>query len=390
MDPITHAASGAVLALTLPQKPATKWFVPLAALVAASPDIDIIFAPLPVDFLLLHRGITHSLAAVPFMALLLAFCMYPLWNKKTPHAFSYGKTVFFASILLLLHIWLDVITTYGTLVFLPFSEYRVRLNGVFIIDFLVTLPLLTAIYLGTKQRKWAVMALIWICIYPSACVFLRYHLEHITLEKLQASGQEVTQITVLPDALAPLNWRVIYTTNQPYAPKAHMHQNSPDNLLIGQNLKGFHFPPSEHTVWHQGIDFFGKPHTKAYNYPALPKALAQNLSEQSTRALAFLRFSLMPIFEKRSLESNSEEVAIYDLRFGSMLTWVKKIMDKRNDGQPTFLFLGEKEQQQWTAVRMVFSGSGLDSGWQPPTPPKTRTWWQWLFGAAPKPLYSHE
>ena len=64
MDPITHAASGAVAMLALPRRPLTRWAVPLAALAAASPDLDLVFVSTPLQFLLLHRGITHSPAAV--------------------------------------------------------------------------------------------------------------------------------------------------------------------------------------------------------------------------------------------------------------------------------------------------------------------------------------
>ena len=37
MDPITHAASGAVAMLALPRRPLTRWAVPLAALAASRP-----------------------------------------------------------------------------------------------------------------------------------------------------------------------------------------------------------------------------------------------------------------------------------------------------------------------------------------------------------------
>ena len=54
MDPITHAASGAVAMLALPRRPLTRWAVPLAALAAASPDLDLVFVSTPLQFLLLH------------------------------------------------------------------------------------------------------------------------------------------------------------------------------------------------------------------------------------------------------------------------------------------------------------------------------------------------
>ena len=75
MDPVTHAASGALAMLVMPQRPATRWALPLAAFAAASPDLDILAASGPLQTLLLHRGITHALAAAPLMGLLLV----PSW-----------------------------------------------------------------------------------------------------------------------------------------------------------------------------------------------------------------------------------------------------------------------------------------------------------------------
>ncbi len=382
MDPITHAASGALLASVIKERPATKWFLPLAALTAASPDIDIIFAHAPVDFLLLHRGITHAFAAAPFMAILLALCMYPLWSKKTPHAFSLGKTYLFAVTLLLLHIWLDVVTTYGTLALLPFSEHRVRLNGVFIIDILVTLPIFAALYWGQKQKKWAALGLIWIFIYPSACVFWRMHLENISLARLKGEGQNIEKIAVLPDAFAPLYWRLIYENNEDFV----QNTNSNNVPYAAKNMQDFTFAPAANTVWHQGLNALGSPHTERIAYPALPKEMAQSLSKQSMRGLTYMQFSLIPTFELRPLGAplaEAREVAIYDLRFSSMLPFVIDLMQKRNNGEPTFLFLGKQLGEKWTDVRLVFSGSGKDSLWQKPVPPTKPTWWQWLLGSAP-------
>ena len=83
MDPITHAASGAVAMLAMPHRPASRWAVPLAALAAASPDMDVAFAHTPLQFLLLHRGITHSLAAAPLLGLVFALAGYALREQAT-------------------------------------------------------------------------------------------------------------------------------------------------------------------------------------------------------------------------------------------------------------------------------------------------------------------
>ena len=130
MDPVTHAASGALAMLAMPQRPATRWALPLAAFAAASPDLDILAASGPLQTLLLHRGITHALAAAPLMGLLLAILARPLWRYDTRNAWSFGGVWAFMMLMVLLHIWLDALTTYGTLVWLPFSGERLRLNAV--------------------------------------------------------------------------------------------------------------------------------------------------------------------------------------------------------------------------------------------------------------------
>ena len=153
MDPVTHAASGALALLAMPQRPATRWALPLAAFAAASPDLDILAASGPLQTLLLHRGITHALAAAPLMGLLLAILARPLWRYDTRNAWSFGGVWAFMMLMVLLHIWLDALTTYGTLVWLPFSGERLRLNAVYIIDLLMTLPLLWGIWHGLRQEK---------------------------------------------------------------------------------------------------------------------------------------------------------------------------------------------------------------------------------------------
>lgn len=70
--------------MALRSRPATAWALPLAALACASPDIDLVFCHSPLDVLLLHRGITHALAASPVFGFILALFCWPLWRKSTP------------------------------------------------------------------------------------------------------------------------------------------------------------------------------------------------------------------------------------------------------------------------------------------------------------------
>ncbi len=472
MDPITHAVSGAVFAYSIPTRfrPTTRLFAIFAGLMAASPDIDVVFATIPIDYLLLHRGITHSFAAIPIMAVLLALLAFPLWvpsfrekyipllkaklfNKQKPPQettpaefttedsfFDYSldaskhealssvattscnedkkntepearvpwtffKTVILAAVCLLLHIWLDIVTTYGTMIFLPFSEYRVRLNGIFIVDILLTLPLILTMWHGSKFRPYAIMGLIWMFLYPAACVGVRAHHEaewrsHLQQEAIEEERGKLVDVTVYPDAFAPVYWRVVYQTQKEFKPLVADAYTWPQ----GKSRITYMFPSSENTVYHQGFDILGRRHSPLLSYPALRTTIAQSLTEESRRARAFLEFTVMPIQERKALSAQGEEWGIYDLRFASMLLSIHGLINERNKGNPTFLLEARQRksipstdgssveatkaaqaetssQGTWETVRLLFPGAGQDSGWQSPQKPAVSTsFWQWLVG----------
>ncbi len=429
MDPITHAASGAIAALALKEqyRPSSRLFFPYAALVAASPDIDVLFGSTATDYLLLHRGITHALAAVPIIAFFLTLLAVPLWLKRNlspekgyepyvqnpahvakndarkskrllnfiwpawirtqKHAFgrriwSFRKVYLFTMGLLLLHIWLDIVTTYGTMIFLPFSDYRVRLNGLFIVDLLLAIPLILALWHGGKKRSYAVMGLIWIFVYPSLCVGVRIWHEthwHAQLEQSEMGEKigKLQNIAVLPDALSPFYWRVVYQTNKPYTQAVSTEFTWPQ----AKSRLGYNFPNSEQSVFQQGLNFLGQANTPLMHYPALREDIANDLAQTSRRARAFEAFLLMPIQEGLALsQDGAEEYGVYDLRFSTMFVNLYEFLWEMNQGQPTFLMSVKRPATHWTQIRLAFSGAGRDSGWQDMEKPKETLWWQKLIG----------
>lgn len=359
MDPITHAASGAVAMLACPNRPASRWAVPLAALAAASPDVDIFFVRSPLDFLLLHRGITHSLAALPVMGVILAALMYPLWRRGTSGRWTFERTVLAAMGLVLLHIWLDCVTTYGTMIFLPFSEYRVRLNGLFIVDIWLLIPMLLTILRGRDRPKVVLTTLLWIFLYPAACVGLSMHHRAAAEERLAAEAPR--QVTVLPEVFAPLRWRVLYETDTPY----------PASPAPRQTARSVH---------QQGLNFFGTPVTVVHDYPAAAPSLLDRLSKDSRSCRAFFAFTVLPL-QYVETNNNGKEYTFYDLRFATLVPFMQEILALRpNADFPFRLYVRTNPEGTPESVRMKFSDTGRDSGWHPPQPPHPPTIWEWLVG----------
>jgi inner membrane protein len=131
MDPVTHVAGGILVGQAVCHRfPTGKWLIVFTALCAWIPDIDNVVTFLgPEAYMRYHRGLTHSILGGAVLAALLTAAFRPL-SRAAPFlkvfALAYGC--------ILLHDLLDVITTYGTQILLPFSDARIGLPAVFIVD----------------------------------------------------------------------------------------------------------------------------------------------------------------------------------------------------------------------------------------------------------------
>lgn len=359
MDPVSHAASGVIAFLALPARPKTAWGIPLAALACASPDIDIAFCHSPLDFLLLHRGIFHALAASPVFAFFLALCCWPLWREKTPGHWKFWHVWLFCIGMIWLHDWLDVVTTYGTMIFLPFSHYRVRLNSIYIIDLLVTVPLLLGIFLWRAKRRAILLLLAWTFFYPALGIVLNGWHEAQSRERLAAENRAVARLHILPDAFAPFFWRIIFEENK----------------------------DGKATVRSQGLNALGKPRSPEEIYPAAPARLVANLVEKSTECDVFFNFAVLPTVEALRREflpspaENLDYMMFYDLRFGSNIAWVQDILNRRPDADLPFLLMAALDKSGEPAlVRLRFADSGRDSLWHRPEAIHKPEFFRWLVG----------
>ncbi len=167
MDPLTHGIAGALIAKaffagpgTAPQQETPKagqaWRpVLLITLGALFPDIDVVsnlFSSSKVATLEYHRWVTHSILCLPIFALALAAAAY-LWRqyrdarreRPAPGTeLKSGLPVQESPALLRLaswfavgigsHIFLDLITSWGTMLWAPLRRERVNWDWVFIVD----------------------------------------------------------------------------------------------------------------------------------------------------------------------------------------------------------------------------------------------------------------
>jgi len=165
MDTITHGIAGALMAKALfngddlfASRPLNRqrivtWSTMLGAIF---PDSDVFRELLSRDDLLIiswHRSITHSVLCLPIFALLFAALTRWIarWRKWDAPSFAVLTGIYAAGILS--HILLDLVTSFGTMVWSPLKWSRPAGDLIFIIDFAFTGILLVPQILAWVQER---------------------------------------------------------------------------------------------------------------------------------------------------------------------------------------------------------------------------------------------
>src|SRR5207248_11647343 len=135
VETLPHGPSGALLArATAPKDARPRSLQRRSAagfFACAAPDLDFVVAFVgPVEYLENHRGVMHSLVLLPLWALLLSWVLAKILREPRGWRALYGVT----ALGLALHIAGDVITSYGTMILAPFSDWRAQIGTTFIVD----------------------------------------------------------------------------------------------------------------------------------------------------------------------------------------------------------------------------------------------------------------
>ena len=158
MDTLTHALSGALLARATAPAPGAEVIpirrrIALGALAAAFPDIDVVVSWLsPLAYMHHHRGVTHSLVMLALWAVLLAWLCTRVW-RGGPSWRAYAGIIAWG---IAVHIAGDWITSFGTMVLAPLSDWRAALSTTFIIDLWFSGIIITGLL-----ASWACCARMW-------------------------------------------------------------------------------------------------------------------------------------------------------------------------------------------------------------------------------------
>ncbi len=275
-------------------------------LACAAPDLDFVLSYAgPVVYLEQHRGVTHSVLLLPLWALLLSWLLAKILREPRGWRALYGVT----ALSLAAHIAGDLITSFGTVIFAPVSDWRAAIGTTFIIDLWFSGIILAGLLLSVVFRKSRLPA-----IAAGALLAGYVGFQYVQREKALDFGREYAAaqnirdavVSVHPRPVTPFNWTVF--VSDPGAHRfAHVNlvRREPRRYRPGDGFIAqidSPYLPLDQAVWVTRT---------RYGYPPVDDLARQ---AWSSPALGFFRwFADVPAFD--GMTEGSTCVWFSDLRF---------------------------------------------------------------------------
>jgi len=311
VDTLTHALSGALVARLSARPDAPGRSIPrrVAAgfLAAAFPDLDFVIAVLgPAQYLLHHRGVTHSVLMLPLWAWIVAWLLAKLLREPGGWRAFYGVS----ALAIGTHIAGDVITSFGTMVFAPFSDWRAAIGTTFIIDLWFTAIILAGLLGSLVWRRTRVPALaasLALVGYVGMQAVLKSQAVEFGKQYADAQGLDGASVRAEARPVSPFNWTVFVSDGTRYR-IAHVNLvrlvprvATPDAGIIEQLDAAYQ--PLGGARWETRSRFGDAPEVRSLAHAAW-----------ASPGLAFFRwFAALPAFD--GITEGSTCVWFVDLRF---------------------------------------------------------------------------
>jgi inner membrane protein len=316
VDTLTHALSGALLARATapnsdPDALPLRRRIGIGFFAAAFPDSDVVTSLLsPLAYRYQHRGVTHSLLMAALWALVLAWLCSRVWRGGPGWRAYFGVIALGIGI----HIAGDWITSFGTMLLAPFSDWRAALSTTFIIDLWfsgIIIAGLLASWLWRKSRhaRWpAVAGLLVLCGYVVFQFAQQQRAIRFGEQFAATNGLPSAKVSALPRPVSPFNWMVVVEDGERFhyslvsLSRRELPQLAPDAGFIAR--LGAPYLPLERAAW-----------VVAERYGSGPQAALAKETLAHPRFAFFRWFSQYPVFYRMDEGNPSTCVWFRDLRF---------------------------------------------------------------------------
>ncbi len=262
MDSITQITLGmAVGELVLGKKAGNKAIL-WGAVVGTIPDLDVIVTPFfnEIDRLAIHRGFSHSLLFVLIFSPILGYLIHKIHKNPQINLKEWINLSFWG---LFTHILLDCFTTYGTQIFVPFNNYRVSWDTIFIVDPFYTVPFLICIivlmFMKRTSPKRRILNYIGLGLstgYLILALSVKFYVNHKFEDSLKTQNKTFYRYMTTPTPLNIILWRGVFEDENGYWTGFYSLFDSQDSIqfeYIERNehlvTPVLHEPALERLIW---------------------------------------------------------------------------------------------------------------------------------------------
>jgi len=262
MDPVTHTLVGVGLANAFFRKRIGSPAVLVLAIASSLPDIDaVVHLTGDPTAILMRRTFGHSVFLLPLWALGLALIL-----RRFYPSVGFGRLFGLTLLGAFMHLFFDLVNSFGVVLFWPFSDWRPELAIIFIIDLVLTgllaAPLLAAVFRRLRPHLILMsrIAMVGVAVYILFCEANRM----IARQALASESAQLAARTefryVFPEPFGAHHWRGVVRTGDTYRIYL-IHPLTNRIELIGQEITAAGQPAVEQaraTILGRRLEWFFK------------------------------------------------------------------------------------------------------------------------------------
>ncbi len=245
MDSLTQGLLGAATFAIVKNKDIGKKSLLIGAMAGTLPDLDVLLAPFfnDIEFLTVHRSVSHSILLAILLSLLLGELFYRYYNRKQTRK-SWNLAFFLA---IFTHSLLDSCTTYGTKLISPFNDHLFSLNSIHVFEPIYTAILFAGIFIHLlKSKKQLRTNAMKFSLIISTCYLLvgiasKNHAYYHFKSQLEIENMAYEDILVSPTPLNIFLWHGIVKQKEGY-------QFSTYSIFDGKKPVKFEFVKSNNEI----------------------------------------------------------------------------------------------------------------------------------------------
>jgi inner membrane protein len=334
VDPLTHLATGVICSQML-SAPSRWWAALAGAIFAVLPDVDYFFIYWDrLAFIRYHRGFTHSLAAMPILALAGALLGRVLGGPRW-----FRPMLILGIVVLASHLLLDLATSYGTQLLSPFSRRRFSLDWIFIIDPYFTALLLAGVVAALAFPLWGPRAgagvLAAAAVYLLVCA--SYH--HQAMDLARRVFPEVNPgrqtVAALPQPFSCRRWQLLAASP---AVIRQAFVQLPWAAALGQKAAAGPTTAVAPVAPSQDCPAPASPyqapgHLAIQTWTPAPAAAAAYAPEAEAILASYLEFARFPLLCRAGFQEGDQLLEWRDLRFSIPGHGIPFVLQLRLDAQ---------------------------------------------------------